>query len=502
MITRRKFIKATAITGVASVLPLYYLRSGYAAYSIKDFVSPLNIPPELHGRLEKGKRIFDLDLQHGSTEFFKGLKTPTIGVNSSFLGSTIRANRGEKVVLNVNNQLNEFSTLHWHGVHLPAKMDGGPHQVVEKGQTWSPEFKINQAASMQWYHSHAYHRTGVQVYHGLAGLFYIDDKDSQDFELPDKYGVNDIPLVIQDRDFRQDGSFRYITSMHDQMAGIQGREILVNGVVRPKLEVKRKQVRFRILNGSNARILNLEFSDQREFIQIGSDGGLLEQAVRLRKIRLAPAERAEILVSFNDNEDLMLRHTPLPQRAPMRGMMGMMSRMMGGDDRPFNVMRFVSKKPEGDIIKVPAKMATLPTWISEQPVKTRHFELDVQMGMMGGAARGGNGFTINNAFYDPSRIDEVVRLGAVEVWEFKNNSPLPHPMHIHDIQFRILTRNGKPPALNERGLKDTVLVFPDETVRVITKFENYADDSAPYMYHCHNLEHEDKGMMGQFLVKA
>lgn len=501
MITRRKFLKAAAFTGVAGTLPFYYFRSSYAAYSVDDFITPLNIPPELHGRLENGKRIFDLKLQHGTTQFFQGLHTATIGINSSYLGSTIRTSRGENVVLNVNNQLNENSTLHWHGVHLPAQMDGGPHQVVEKEKTWSPEFKINQAASMQWYHSHAYHRTGVQVYHGLAGLFYIDDPAAQQLELPDTYAVNDIPLVIQDRSFKQDGSFRYVTSMHDQMAGIQGSEILVNGVVRPKLNVTRRQTRFRILNGSNARIYNLEFSDQREFIQIASDGGLLKQPVRLRQLRLAPGERAEILVNFANYQDVLLRHSPLPVHAPMQGMMGMMSRMMGRDDRPFNVMRFTSNKPEGDIQKLPVQLTTLPGWTSASPAKVRRFELDVRMGMMGGGS-GNNGFTINNTSYNPSRIDEVVRLNDIEVWEFKNNSPLAHPMHIHDIQFHILSRNGKPAALNEQGLKDTVLVNPDETVRVITKFENYADDSAPYMYHCHNLEHEDKGMMGQFLVKA
>ncbi len=500
MFTRRKFLKTAAFTGIASTLPFYYFRSSYAAYSEKDFVTPLNIPPELHGRLENGKRIFDLNLQHGTTQFFQGLKTATIGINTSYLGSTIRTQRGETVVLNVTNQLNEASTLHWHGVHLPAQMDGGPHQVVEKGQTWSPEFKINQAASMQWYHSHAYHRTGIQVYHGLAGLFYIDDPDSKENTLPDEYGVNDIPLVIQDRDFRQDGSFRYVSSMHEQMAGIQGQEILVNGVVRPKFDVTRKQMRFRILNGSNARIYNLEFSDQRAFVQIASDGGLLKHPVRLNQLKLSPGERAEILVNFSELQDIVLRHAPLPEQ-PKQGRMGMMARMLRGNDSAFNIMRFVSTKPEGENISLPKQLASLPGWITAQPDKIRHFELDVNMGMMG-AAQGGNGFSINNEFYDPARIDEVVRLNDVEIWEFKNNSPLAHPMHIHDIQFHILSRNGKPPALNERGLKDTVLVNPEETVRVITKFENYADDSAPYMYHCHNLEHEDKGMMGQFLVKA
>lgn len=500
--TRRRFLQAAAVAGTASLVPLYLSRNAYAGFEPKDFFSPLAIPPELIGRVERGKRIFDMSLQQGTTRFFQGYDTPTAGINGSYLGPVVRVNRGEKVVFNINNQLGEASTLHWHGVHLPARMDGGPHQTIEAGKIWRPEFEIRQPASTQWYHSHMYHRTGVQVYHGLAGLFYIDDEPGRNLGLPDDYGVNDIPLVIQDRNYNRDGSFRYISNMHEQMAGIQGNDILVNGIVRPKYNVTQKQMRFRILNGSNARSYNLEFSDQREFMQIASDGGLLEKPVRLKQVRLSPGERAEIIVKFSDNENVMLQHKPLPGGNKMQGMMGMMARMMSGDDRPFSVMRFISQKPEGQVMKLPEQLATLPAWTADQAAITRRFELNMQMGMgMMGGDRGG-GFTINNQSFDPGRIDEVVRLNDIEIWEFTNHSPLAHPMHIHDIQFRILDRNGKLPPLNERGLKDTVLVNPDETVRVITKFENYADESSPYMYHCHILEHEDRGMMGQFVVKA
>ena len=499
VITRRKFLASTAVLGTAGLLSPYIIRPSYATYEQIDFFAPLNIPPEIHGKIVNGKKVYDLKLQNGKTRFIEGLDTPTVGINGSYLGPTIRAARGDKVVLNVTNGISESSILHWHGVHLPAEMDGGPHQSINVNETWKAEFEIKQPASMLWYHSHMHHRTAIQVYYGLAGLFYLDDENSQSLSLPKDYGVNDIPLVIQDRSFNQDGSFQYSLNMHSQMAGFQGNEILVNGVVRPKLDIKQKQMRFRLLNGSNSRIYNLEFSDQRDFIQIASDGGLLEQPVKLRQLRLSPGERAEIVVEFANNQDVMLQHKPLPKTSSGTGRMGMMMRMMSNDDYPFNVMRFISNKVEGEVVKIASQLATLPAWDIKQVAKTRLFELNMRMGMMGG---GSNGVTINNKSFDLDRIDEVVKLNDIEVWEFYNNSPLPHPMHIHDIQFRILTRNGKPPAPNERGLKDTVLVNPNETVRVITKFENYADENRPYMYHCHNLEHEDNGMMGQFIVKA
>ena len=498
---RRRFLQAAAISGAASLVPLYLSRDVFAGYAAKDFNAPLAIPPELKGRMVGGKRVYDMTLQRGSMQFFEGLDTPTAGINGNYLGPVIRARRGESALFNVKNQLGEPSTIHWHGLHLPARMDGGPHQTIAPGQTWRPEFDINQPASTQWYHSHMYHRTGVQVYYGLAGLFYIDDEHSQNMDLPDQYGVNDIPLVIQDRRFKRDGSFHYISGMRDQMLGVLGNDILVNGVVRPKYEVRQKQMRFRILNGSNARSYNLEFSDQREFVQIASDGGLLEKAVRMRQLHVSPGERAEIVVQFENNEDVMLQHKPLPENKRARGMMAM---MMSGNDRPFNVMRFTSHDPQGEVVKIPARLATIPVWSVADAAVTRRFDLDMQMmgmGMMGGGGNGG-GFSINNKSYELEHIDAVVRLNDIEIWEFTNNSPMPHPMHIHDIQFRILDRNGKLPPLNERGLKDTVLVNADETVRVITKFENYADENSPYMYHCHILEHEDRGMMGQFVVKA
>ena len=501
-ITRRRFLQGAAFAGAASLVPLYLSRSAHGEYNYKpeDFIAPLAIPPEYHGRIENGKRVFDLILKHGESEFFSGYKTPTIGINANYLGMVLRVRRGDRVTFNVKNRLNQTSTLHWHGVHLPAQMDGGPHQEIVAGATWQPEFTIRQPASTQWYHSHVHNYTGPQVYQGLAGLLYIDDENSLNHDIPKSYGVDDIPLVIQDRNFNRDGSFRYITNMHERMAGIHGGHILVNGVIRPKHVVSHKLTRLRILNGSNARIYNLRFSDNRSFMQIASDGGFLESPVSLTQLRLAPGERAEIIVEFDQNDDVMLEHEALPVSNFGAGM-SMMSMMMSGGNQSFRIMRFTSKNLSVDSSTIPMKLASIRRWEDSQANVIRQFELDMSMGMgMMSGMRGKSGFTINNQSFDINRIDEIVRLNDTEVWEFTNKSPMPHPMHIHDIQFLILSRNGNFPDPNERGFKDTVLVNPNETVRLITKFENYADQQSPYMFHCHILEHEDQGMMGQFVV--
>ena len=196
----------------------------------------------------------------------------------------------------------------------------------------------------------------------------------------------------------------------------------------------------------------------------------------------------------------MLANKPLPKRSNSRaGMMGMMQNMMAANDQPFAIMRFESKQSLAPLNPIPDQLVSQKNWLVTDAVKTRQFILNMQMGM--GMMRGG-GFTINGKSMDMNRIDARIGLGDIEIWHIINNSAMPHPFHIHDVQFRILDRDGQPPPANELGLKDTVLVNSGEQVRIITQFENYADPNSPYMFHCHNLEHEDAGMMGQFVVEV
>jgi blue copper oxidase len=315
--------------------PLGFAGIVNAAESASWFKNPLGLPPLEAGSLINGKRVINLSLGYGSSAFLGDRPTATVGINGDYLGPVIRVNQGDDVELRVTNNLSEPSTLHWHGLNLPATMDGGPHQAINPGETWNAAFKIHQGACTQWYHSHMYHRTGIQVYYGLAGLFYIDDERSNALDLPSTYGIDDVPLVLQDRSFNQDGSLRYLGSMHDRMMGMMGQVMLVNGTAFARFKVQKRLSRLRILNGSNARIYNLEFGDRREFLQIATEGGLLAHPVALRNIVLAPGERAEVLVEFARGDDVMLQHKPLPIRAGSAASMGMMGNMMAANDRPF-----------------------------------------------------------------------------------------------------------------------------------------------------------------------
>src|SRR3546814_800225 len=207
---------------------------------------------------------------------------------------------GETVRINVTNRLTEPATLHWHGFHLPASADGGPHQPIEPGETWSPSFEVKQRASLFWYHSHTHRQTGPQVCHGLAGPIYVRDEASERLDLPNDYGIDDIPLIIQDRAFNTDGSFAYSTSMMNLMMGVTGDTLLVNGTIAPVFEAKSERLRLRLLNASNARFYRFGFDDGRRFHQIASDGGLLPQPHQPSSIELAPAERPELLVDVSD----------------------------------------------------------------------------------------------------------------------------------------------------------------------------------------------------------
>lgn len=498
-LTRRNFLKSVGAGGIALTTLPVITGSAIADEQRSWFRNPLRIPSLEEGRIIGAERIFDLELQHGTSHFFNNMATATVGINSAYLGPALKVRQGDKVRFRVTNRLSEPSTLHWHGLNLPAVMDGGPHQVISPGKTWEPAFAIHQSASTQWYHAHMYHRTGIQVYHGLAGLLYIEDDELRDLQLPSKYGTDDVPLVLQDRAFNRDGSLHYGNSMHERMMGMMGPVMLVNGTAFARFDVKKPLTRLRLLNGSNARIYNLEFEDQREFVQIATDGGLLARPVPMRQIVLAPGERSEILVEFKPGEDILLRHNPLPRRpgggGGGAGMMGMMQNMMAMNDRPFPVMRFDASKTPATLQKIPAQLVKPRNWSEAEAIRSRRVSLEMGMGM-------GGGFRINGRTMDINRIDFRVPLGEIEIWEIKNNSPMAHPFHIHDTQFRILDRDGSAPADGEQGLKDTVLVHPRENVRIITQFEHYADARAPYMFHCHILEHEDAGMMGQFVVVA
>lgn len=500
-VSRRSFLRG-ATAAAATFLGQPQIR----ASETRRFVNPLKIPALLEGAPGAGGKLYELSIAAGKSEFLPGILTPTLGINGAYLGPTIRCRAGDRVTFRVRNDLTEQTTLHWHGLHVPASADGGPHQIVEPGAVWEPSFEIKQNASLCWYHSHLMGRTGEQVLRGLAGLFLIDDEENRSLRLPSEYGVDDIPLILQDRRFNPDGSFDYLSAMPDAMMGYKGNVILVNGTADPHVVLRRQRTRLRVLNGSNSRIYTLGRDDGVDLFVIGSDGGLLEQPTGLRRVRLGPGERVEMLVDMQTNQTIKLMS--YPDRVTAGGMgPGMMMGGMAGNTETFPIIELRAARLEMTDLSLPGRLIRVPSWTPAQATRTRTFTLDMPMmgmgmgmgGMMGRRTMEGL-MGINGRSMNKSRIDVQVPLGSIEIWEIRNATPLTHPFHIHDIQFRVLDRDGDPPRPNERGLKDTVLVDPDSAVRVIAEFGDFADPQHPYMYHCHILEHEDAGMMGQFVV--
>ncbi len=505
-LSRRNFLKGITATSAGLAMPAILTTS---ALSYSSSLNALKIPDIMTGAQQEGKRVFDLAIQQGTSHFLPQKKTATLGYNNAYLGPVLRMRDGEQVSFHIKNNLRESVSTHWHGMHVPAHADGGPHQPIAPGKTWSPSFQVKQKSGTFWYHAHLPGKTGRHVYQGLAGMIIVDDDESRSLPLPKEYGVDDIPLIVQDRRFHRNGEFQYISMMPDRMMGMAGNVILVNGTAHPQLTLKRQRTRLRLLNGSNARIYNFGFDDNRSFYQIATDGSLLAKAVRRKRLRLAPGERAEILVDFEPNSQANLMTYPDRSAGSSMGMMRMMSR----NNETMQIISLRAGSLGASDMTLPKHLIEVPNWSPSNADKIRRFDLQGgMMGMMGGMGRGSgmmggggmmsNMWRINGKAMKLSRIDERVALNSIEIWEISNSSMMVHPFHIHDIQFRIIDRNGRPALAHEQGLKDTVLVNTGETVRVIAEFKDYANSKIPYMYHCHNLEHEDGGMMGQFTVEA
>ena len=499
-------------SGLSSMFPGAKNRRVFAQQS-GEYSNPLKIPPLDDGRVIDGVRQFELTMQSGSSEFLPGTMTATLGINGNYLGPTLHYRRNENVALQIHNQVGEPTTLHWHGFHVPSSEDGGPHQEIAMGETWNPRYQVLQPAGTYWYHSHALHKSAEQVYRGLAGLIIVDDEANQELDLPSTYGVDDIPLMVQDRKFNNDGSFRYGSDYEDSVIGTHGDTILVNGTWQPFFEPTTRLVRFRLLNAANARTFSFAFSDGREFYQIASDGGLLNSPVPMTELVLAPAERGEILVDFSDSREVTLVSLAKPLAFPdFPGAMSQMIRSLNA--QTFDILSIRPRQILSGQVVLPDRMETIrpPTGIITEV--TRQFRLSMGFGTRSGDDRGpgtgsrngrggghgGGHFAINGRVMEVDYINETIPLYSTEIWELTNDSPMMHPFHIHHGLFQVLDRNGELPPPNERGWKDTVRVDPGELVRIVMRFEDFADSQNPYMYHCHILEHEDNGMMGQFLV--
>lgn len=458
---------------------VYYYTAQLDTVGKVSFDKALSIPPLAESQTSSsGARVFTLGIQSGETRFKASSATRTWGVNGTYLGPTIRARRGEEVEFAVRNGLDQDTSLHWHGMHLPAAMDGGPHQVVPAGETWRPRWTIDQPAATLWYHPHVHGSTADHMYRGLGGLFIIDDEGTEASTLPSEYGVDDIPMIVQDRAFDGDDQFEMRVPLLGGSLGVIGDEILVNGTIGPYVDVTTRLVRLRLLNGSNARVYNLGFSDDRTFSLVATDGGLLARPWNTERLSLSPGERAEIVVAFTPKEQVELRSYPSEHG-------GNLGRISGFDDH-LDICQFRAAAALSDDAEIPAAPGVSPNLANEKVAQERSFVLSSDQ--------------INGKSMAMDRIDFGVRVGTVEVWDVVNDNGFLHNFHVHDVQFQVLTVGGEKPEPHLRGWKDTVMLVSGKHYRLAMRFHDHTDPNTPYMYHCHFLQHEDAGMMGQFVV--
>ncbi|WP_324651381.1 multicopper oxidase domain-containing protein [Georgenia sp. H159] len=442
-----------------------------------EFDTPLAIPPLADSYIDDdGTRVFELTAQEGTTELLPGVDTRTWGFNGDFLGPTLRARAGEQVAVEVTNTLDEATSVHWHGMHLPPEMDGGPHQEVAAGGTWRPTWLVDQPAATLWYHPHPHGATERHVYLGLSGMFILDDDVSDASGLPRDYGVDDIPVVVQDKAFDAEGQLTLASSVP---SGIMGETVMTNGTIGAVQEVSTELVRLRLLNGSTLRSYNFGFDDDRTFRLVATDGGLLEKAHETTRVMLSPGERAEIVVAMEPGTEAMLRSYPQP--------LGDIADPEGyGALDTLDVLRLVADPELAPSEPIAQPLSGYERLDEADATVTREFEL--------------KNIRINGQRMDMQRIDEVVTVGTTEVWVVRNADPLPHNLHIHDVQFEVLSVDGQAPPPELSGRKDTIYTEPGREYRLIMRFDHYANPEVPYMYHCHLLRHEDFGLMGQFVV--
>lgn len=444
------------------------------------------IPPTITGT------TFNLTLAKSTKQMRTGAVTPTYSYNNtSFWGPTLIMNKGDFVKMNVTNNLPEATTTHWHGFHIPAIMDGGPHQMIEAGTTWTPSFEIKNNAGTYWYHPHLHEKTKEQLTYGAGGLIIIKDPVESALALPRTYGEDDIPLILTSRSYSATNDF-------DLSRRAYGDYQLTNGTLSAQVSLPKQYVRLRILNAEIERGYDLGFSDNRTFYVITNDGGLLDAPIPVTRVKIMVGERVEILINLGSDAVGSSVDLNAYNAGHAFGFPGGEPNTTGDfgsllNNRDFSVLHInVKAATAKGITALPAKLTTNTYWTNADVTNSRTILIT--------GGQGGSAFTFDNNTYGHTKINQTVKLNAVEKWTITNNNVFSHSVHIHDIQFKIISRSSGAVAPYESGWKDTVYVPVGESVSVIAKYDDFASETNAFMYHCHFLNHEDGGMMGQFLV--
>jgi spore coat protein A, manganese oxidase len=455
-------------------------RDTRSQFSRDRFQVSLPIPPVLRpSRTDADADYYEIRHRESRVEIFPGAATTVWGYEGLFPGPTIRARRGRPVLVRHTNELSHHTVVHLHGAVTSSESDGFPTEMLAPGASRTYTYPNDQRAATLWYHDHAMHHTGRNLYMGLAGLYLLDDDEQAALNLPD--GEYDVPLVIQGKQFKRDGSMVYDAGFTGVL-GAKANTVVVNGAPWPRFEVAARKYRFRLLNASNATPLRLALTSGQPLLQIATDWGLLQVPVASGSIPISMGERVEVLIDFGIY--------PVGTRVVLRNLRD--SGAMG------EIMRFDVTHGARDDSDVPARLSTIERLDPAHAVQTRRFIF-----------KGSDAFdfpplvwTINGRRFDPDKPIASPRHGDVEIWHLINRKAyfvlgLLHPVHIHLAPFQVLDRKGQPPGLHEAGWKDTIALERGEEARVAIRFDSYR---GRYLLHCHNLEHEDHAMMARFDV--
>jgi suppressor of ftsI/bilirubin oxidase len=530
---RRQFLQYAALGTVAAALPSFVLAEGGKIKSVPSASFKPDVEFEITARISEVSIIpgthTTVFKYHG--KLLKGPKN-ALKIMPGYLGPILNLSQNQKIRIFFYNELPEPSVIHMHGMHVPQRMDGHPVYAIERGERYVYEFEVKNPAGTNWYHSHTHGMTATQVYRGLAGLITITDEQEQKLELPS--GVYDIPITIQDRRFTASNQLQYLHGMRERMIGFLGDTILVNGQANSTIPVKTRAYRLRILNGSNSRIYKLGWEDGTQLIAIGTDGGLLESPETYPYIMLAPAERIELWVDFSGRKvgsDLVLNSLEYQVTMPhmgggMQGGRGRMGRgmgMMNGgllQGEAFPIIKFHIAERVGDSPKLPEKLVSMRS-LTERDISNPDRTVPIDIGMQHMSPQ------LNGRSFEMHEVMDIERIpvNTIQRIRISNNHgmmgdgsggmrgrggmmmSMAHPIHLHGQQFKVLSRtrtdrdsdgyNTVKDGFIGNGWKDTVLVMPGEEIEIIKPFEDY---TGLFLYHCHNLEHEDMGMMRNFYV--
>jgi len=466
---RRQFCISVFNLGLASSLAGFLL-TPYKALALALKETALYIPPLIDSREHQGP--IQISIQKGFHEFVKGKKSATLGYNGNYLGPTIRLYDGDNTQIQFTNNMDHATSVHGHGLHVPGDVDGGPQIQIAPAGVWDVRLPIRQQASTNWYHPHLMGSTAEQVHAGLAGLYIVEDKHSQSLPLPNTYAIDDIPIIIQDRNFQQGVMTPYPKKPPNDL---REDTLVINGCLDPVMQVPAGLVRLRLLNGANGRAFKVFREDGKAFHKIATEGGLLESPVVIEEMIMSPGERNEIVIDLSSGGEVALMATLLDKNDSFfKNLLAPKPRMLR-----------LRANPELAVLatKLPEKLNNFTTYDPSEVVKDRRFKL--------------KDMAINGVKMDMNVINETVKQGELERWTIDSGR---HPFHMHGAAFQILSINGKPPTAEHRGWKDTIT--PRGEAEILLRFEHLASAERPYMYHCHILEHEDLGMMGQFTVEA